>query len=180
MKTLAKWTVEDYHRLVEGGLLADRRVELLQGEIVQMAPEGPLHSSMTRGLSGYLQRQLGERAIVSEAHPITLSDSEPEPDLAIVRPPESQYRDRHPYPEDIFWLVEVSRSTLEYDLNDKKKTYARARIAEYWVVDVLGKQIRIFRQPQGENYQLELAVSQGNIAPLAFPDLVVSVERLWE
>ena len=180
MKTLAKWTLEDYHRLVEAGLLADRRVELLQGEIVQMAPEGPLHSYMTDGLASYLRRQVADRAIVREAHPITLSDSEPEPDLAIVRLPRSQYRDRHPYAEDIFWLVEIANSTLEYDLNDKKKIYARARIPEYWVVDVKGKRVLIFRGPQGDNYQFELAVSEGNIAPLAFPDLVLSVEQLWQ
>ncbi|NER39331.1 MAG: Uma2 family endonuclease [Oscillatoria sp. SIO1A7] len=180
MKTLAKWTVEDYHRLIEAGLLAARRVELLQGEIVQMAPKGPLHSYMTDGLADYLRRKLSDRAIVREAHPITLSDSEPEPDLAIVRLPRSQYRDRRPYAEDIFWLVEIANSTLEYDLNDKKKIYARARIPEYWVVDVKGKRVLIFQGPQGEDYQFELAVGQGNIAPLAFSDLALSVEGLWQ
>ncbi|MGH2412945.1 MAG: Uma2 family endonuclease, partial [Microcystaceae cyanobacterium] len=85
MQTLAKWTVEDYHRMIEAGVLADRRVELIAGEIVEMAPEGPLHKYVTDTSAEYLRSLLQGKAKIYEAHPITLPDSEPEPDIAVVR-----------------------------------------------------------------------------------------------
>jgi Uma2 family endonuclease len=179
MKTLAKWTVEDYHRLIDTGILDQRPVELLQGEIVEMAPEGPIHSYITEGVAQYLRWALQGLALVREAHPITLSDSEPEPDLAIVQPPRQRYSQRHPYPQDIFWLIEVSQSTLNYDFNDKKKTYAQAEIQEYWVVDFRARQVQVFRHPQGEDYSEKFVVSQENLAPLAIPNIEMSVERFW-
>lgn len=180
MKTIAKWDIEDYHRLIETGILGDRHLELLQGEIWEMSPEGPLHTYVTEGLGNYLRSLLENRAVVREAHPITLSDSEPQPDLAIVQPPRQRYRERHPYPEDIFWLVETSQSTVDYDLNDKKKIYARAKIGEYWVVDVNQNRIHIFREPQGEDYQVKSIVVRGTITPQAFSNLRVSVDRFWD
>lgn len=179
MKTLLKWKVEDYHRLIEAGILSDRPVELLAGEIIEKPPEEPLHSYVTDGLANYLRNLLQNQAVVREAHPITLSDSEPEPDLAIVRPPRSLYRQHHPYAEDIFWLVEISQSTLRYDLKEKKKIYAKAGIKEYWVADAVGRRVHIFRQPQGEDYQFQSILTQGNIAPEAFPNLAVAVARFW-
>ena len=91
MTTLAKWSVEDYHCMIASGILCDRRVELLVGDIVQMSPEGPLHASRIRKVANYLRSLLNGLALVSEAHPITLEQSEPEPDIAIVRLPESRY-----------------------------------------------------------------------------------------
>ncbi|MBR8828514.1 MAG: Uma2 family endonuclease [Gomphosphaeria aponina SAG 52.96 = DSM 107014] len=85
MKVLAKWTVEDYHRMIDAGILSDRSLELLEGEIVTMSPESPLDSDTTETLAGYLRKKLTEKAKVREAHPITLLESEPEPDLAIVK-----------------------------------------------------------------------------------------------
>ena len=84
----------------------------------------------------YLIRLVDGRAVVRSDHPITLPDSEPEPDIAVVRPPGRMYRNRHPYPEDIFWLIEFSDSSLVRDLAQKRRLYAQAQVPEYWVVDL--------------------------------------------
>ena len=122
MTTLAKWTVEDYHLMIESGVLTNRSVELLEGEIIEMSPEGPLHRFTSDAVAEYLRELLRAQAKVFEAHPITLSNSEPEPDIALVRLPNTNYLTRHPYPEDIYWLIEISNTTLEEDLGRKKKS----------------------------------------------------------
>ena len=178
MKTLIKWTVEDYHRMIEAGILADRRCELIGGEIIEMAPEGPRHRFINETIADYLRQQLGALALVSEAHPITLSDSEPEPDIAVVQPPRSRYRERHPVPTDIYWLIEIADTTLTKDTGEKLKVYATAGITEYWVIDVQRSHLKVFRQPLKDNYQSETIVTEGTISPLAFPDIAVSVKLL--
>lgn len=102
MKTLAKWSVEDYHRRVQAGILRDRRVELLQGDIVEVSPEGPERYFLGDETSEYLKPQLADRAVVRFDGPVTLADAEPEPDIAVVRSPRSQYRTRHSGPDGIF------------------------------------------------------------------------------
>ena len=110
--------------------------------------------------------------------PITLLNSEPEPDIAIVRLPESAYDDRHPESEDIFWIVEVSNPSLKKDLDIKAGLYAPAKLPEYWVLNLFAKQLIAFRDPQNGQYTLEQTIEAGTLAPLAFPNIQVSVERL--
>jgi Uma2 family endonuclease len=100
-------------------------------------------------IANYLRSLLNGLALVSEAHPITLQQSEPEPDMAIVRLPESRYDERHPGAEDIFWLIEISDTTLSIDLNKKKQIYAAAGISEYWVMNVKANSLTVFCQPSG-------------------------------
>ncbi|MGF1480395.1 MAG: Uma2 family endonuclease [Cyanophyceae cyanobacterium] len=178
MTTLVKWTVEDYHRMIEAGILSERRCELIGGKIVEMAPEGPLHRFINETVGDYLRQQLGTAALVSEAHPITLVDSEPEPDIAIIQPPRSRYRNRHPAPQDIYWLIEVADTTLAEDTGEKLTAYAKAGIPEYWVIDVQRSQVKVFRQPLEEQYRSETTVTAGTVSPLAFADVAISVERL--
>ena len=127
MTILAKWSVDDYHLMIESGVLNNRSVELLEGEIIEMSPEGPLHSSTNDNVAEYLRELLRGLARIREAHPITLRSSEPEPDIAVVRLSKTNYSDRHPYPEDIYWLVEISYTTLEEDLGRKKRIYEIGR-----------------------------------------------------
>ncbi len=135
--TVAKWTLEDYHRLIESGLLYDKRVELIRGEIVEMPPEGEPHAYFSSEAGDYLTQLLGERAMVRQAKPITLpNQSEPEPDVAIVQRLGSEYFRHHPYPENTFWLIEYSNTSLDKDLKIKTQVYAEVNIAEYWVVDI--------------------------------------------
>lgn len=178
MKTRYKWTVEDYHQLVATGLLAGKPVELLEGEIIEMSPEGVPHSYTNRTVADYLRSLLSGLAAVSEAHPITLDNSEPEPDIAIVRLPEEIYKQHHPYPEDIYWLIEVSNRTLEKDLQEKTVVYARNGIAEYWVIDLLHKKIWIFTHPESQGYGQTQEITTGTIAPQSFPQIAIAVEKL--
>lgn len=174
-----KWSVADYHCMITAGLLVDRQVELLDGDIVDMAPELPIHRATYRRGAKYLEALLGDRAVVFTAAPITLpSNGEPQPDIAIVLPPESRYDDRHPAPDDICWLIEVSNSTLAFDLEEKARLYARDGIAEYWVVDVPNHQLWIHRQPEASSYREVLSLASGQVVPLAFPDLEVRIEQL--
>jgi Uma2 family endonuclease len=178
MKTLAKWSVDDYHRMIEAGILRDRRVELLAGEIVEMSPETPIHYNTAKRGARYLEELLAGRADVRFNGPITLLNSEPEPDIAIVRLPESIYNNRHPEPEDIFWVIEVAKTSLKKDLDLKGSIYATAEIQEYWVLDISSKRLIVFREPQNGQYVIEQTFLQGEVIPLAFPDVRILIERL--
>ncbi len=179
--TTAKWTLDDYHRMIEVGLLEGRHVELLNGEIVEMPPEGPEHAQLSTDAADYLRALFGEKVLVRDAKPITIPEtsSEPEPDLAIVQPFRALYRTRHPYPENIFWLIEYANTSLSKDLDAKRKAYALAGILEYWVVDLKNRLVKILRNPIDGNYSHEVTLQEGEISPLAFPDIKVLVQRLF-
>ena len=177
--TIAKWTIDEYHSMIEAGLLDNRRVELLKGEIVEMSPEGEAHAYFSSEAEDYLRRLLGTRATVRSGKPITLPDnSEPEPDIAIVQKLGREYLSHHPYPENVFWLIEYSNSSLDKDLNVKTKIYAEAGIKEYWVANLIKRQLVIFREPQETEYALKMTLSDSIIHPLAFPDLDVEVRAI--
>ena len=180
MLTTAKWTLEDYHRMVAAGILTGRQVELINGEIVEMAPEGEPHAYSSDEAGEYLIYLLGTRAKVRQAKPITLpqSNSEPEPDIAVVRRLGRDYREHHPYPENIFWLIEYANSSLNKDLEVKTKVYAAAGIPEYWIINLKQMQLIVFRSPTNEGYQSQETWVQSVISPLAFPDIEIAVERL--
>lgn len=174
-----QWTVERYHQAIDAGLFDEQPVELLHGALLVMPPERELHAYSNSEVGDYLRQRLGDRAKVREAHPITLNDSsEPIPDLAIVKPRGRTYLEHHPYPEDIFWLVEFSQATLAKDLGEKKAAYASAGIAEYWVVDLKHRCLHVFRHPQEDRYQSEQTLHDGAIAPLAFADISIDIDRL--
>ena len=180
MKTLARWSVEDYHHMIEAGILHGRSVELLTGEIVEMSPETPIHYTTAKRSAKYLEELLSDKAEVRFNGPITLVDSEPEPDIAVVRLPESAYNARHPNPQDIFWVVEVAKSSLKKDLEVKAAIYAIAAIQEYWILDLTAKQMIVFRNPQAGKYIEKYTIAEGAITSLAFPDVSVSVQRLLD
>lgn len=178
MKTLAKWTVEDYHTMIEAGVLRDRKVELIEGEIIEMSPETPIHYNTASQNSNYLRDILRGKAAVRFNGPITLETSEPEPDIAIVRLPESIYSARHPAPEDIYWLIEVARTSLSKDLDLKTAIYAAANIPEYWVLDLTNPRLIVFREPQERKYLSEQIFQAGTLSPLAFPKIQVDIKKL--
>ncbi|UFP96710.1 Uma2 family endonuclease [Gloeobacter morelensis] len=138
MKTtqLRAWTVEEYHRMIEAGILTtEDQVELLEGQIVQMSPQKSPHAATTHKASDVLQKILAETALIRTQFPITLlPDSEPEPDIVVVRPDPRYYLERHPDAGDILLLIEVSDSTLDYDRRCKAGVYARVGIADYWIL----------------------------------------------
>jgi len=175
--TLAKWTLDEYHQMVESGVLDDRHVELLQGEIVEMSPEGEFHAYTSSEAAEYLIELLGEMAKVRLDKPITLPDnSEPEPDIAIVQRLGREYLEHHPYAENVFWLIEYADSSLDKDLNFKSQVYAEANIPEYWVVNLPEKHLVVFRQPQNGKYTTKLTLTSGIVYPISFPEIAISVD----
>jgi Uma2 family endonuclease len=174
----AKWTLDDYHRMIEAGILCDRRVELLNGEIVEMSPEGTPHAHLSSTAANYIRELLRGKASVREAKPITLPDnSEPEPDIAIIQDLDEEYFDHHPYPENIFWIVEFSNTSLTKDLEIKSKICARAGIREYWVVNLKQMELIIFRDPIEDGYREKQTLTDGEISPVAFPQVSIAVGR---
>jgi Uma2 family endonuclease len=178
VSTSVKWSIDDYHLMIESGVLNNRSVELIEGEIVQVSPESPLHRFTNDSVAEYLRKLLQDQAKIFEAHPITLKNSEPEPDIAVVHLPDTNYLNRHPYPEDIYWLIEISHTTLEDDLNRKKRVYASAGINEYWIIDLKNTELIVFRQPSNNDYQSKDTFNEGEINIVAFPNIKVAVGAL--
>ncbi|OAB61926.1 hypothetical protein AY599_20425 [Leptolyngbya valderiana BDU 20041] len=179
LKRPLRWSIEDYHQIVNTGILAHRCVELIDGEILEMAPESADHTYTWGSLVTRLSQTIGDRALVRPPAPITLSQSEPEPDIAIVAGTWNTYIDRHPSADDIFLLIEVSRSTLHFDRTIKAPLYAAERIAEYWIVNLNDRQLEVYRQPSLTEYRDRQVFSRGAIAPLAFPDCEIDVRSLF-
>ncbi|NDJ17928.1 Uma2 family endonuclease [Myxacorys almedinensis A] len=174
-----KWTIDRYHQAVEAGVFNDVPVELLHGELIEMPPEGVPHASLSSDAGDYLRDKLGNRAKVREGHPITLpNNSEPEPDLAIVNPDTEIYRSHHPYPENVFWVVEYSNTSLQKDLEVKSKIYAEVGIVEYWVINLKTSELIVFRDPVDGEYRSRQTFTTGTICPLSFPDVQIDVVRL--
>jgi Uma2 family endonuclease len=173
-----KWSLEAWHDLVDSGVLAGQRVELLEGEIIEMSPEGIPHSYTQQSVSDYLRELFHGQAYIRDAHPITLDNSEPEPDIAIVRLPQTIYARHHPYPEDIYWLIEVSHETLAKDLEQKTITYARNGIPEYWVIDIKNNKLIVHTQPQASSYAQIVEYKAGTVSPQAFPQIAIALNRL--
>lgn len=168
--------------MIDAGILADQRVELLRGEIIEMVPEREPHAEQSQDADRYLARILDGVARVRQAKLITLPDnSEPEPDISISQNLGREYRQHHPYPENIYWLMEYSHSSLQRDLrdlNEKLKIYAAAGIREYWVVDIERLRLIVHREPVGEEYQLVREYTDGVICAEAFPEIAIEVLKI--
>ncbi|MEX1257787.1 MAG: Uma2 family endonuclease [Gemmatimonadota bacterium] len=179
--TTRRFTVDEYDRMIEAGILhSGERVELIEGEIVRMAAIGSRHAACVTRLNHIFARELGDRLGVRVQLPVRLSDaSEPEPDIAIVRARPDFYADAHPRPDDAFLIVEVSETTVSFDMGGKSALYAAAGIAEYWVVDILADTIFVHRNPAGRSYLGVERHGRGQILrPLAFPDLQMAVDAV--
>ena len=176
-----KFTVAEYYRMAEVGILDHtERVELLDGEIIVMAPMGERHANGVRRIDRALHRALGDAAIISAQCPLRLDDySEPEPDVAILRLREDEYLDSHPGPADTLVVMEVSDSSLAFDLGDKARRYAAAGIPEMWVMNLPGDCIDRLDQPGPAGYARHTIFRRGEkISPAALPDLAFAVADL--
>jgi Uma2 family endonuclease len=147
-------TVEEYHRMAEAGVLAaDARVELIEGEVIDMAPIGSRHASVVNRLNDLLTLATRGRAIVQVQGPVRLGDrSEPEPDFALLRPRSDYYRDALPTSADVLLLIEVAESTQRYDRTVKAPLYARHGIPELWVIDLESALVHFYRRPSGDAF----------------------------
>ena len=174
-------SVQDYHRMAESGILRpDERVELLNGQIVQMAAKGTAHGAAITRTRLLLEQRLGSAALLRLQDPVQLNDcSEPEPDIAIVFPKPNYYEDHHPTPQEVFWIIEIAASSLKFDCEVKALAYAQSAIPEYWVLDVNEFKLHVYRSPSTNGYQSETILAEEmTIAPLAFPDCLTTVKSM--
>ncbi len=154
-------TVDQYHEMIRLGILIDGDpIELLEGLLVRKKSKKPSHSYVNDKLRGRVQRILPTGWLVKAQDPITLETSEPEPDLTVARGELDDYADRHPGPQDIAQLVEVADTSLARDRGWKKRIYARARIAVYWIVNLVDRQVEVYTQPSGPAEQPDYAQRQ--------------------
>jgi Uma2 family endonuclease len=148
-----KLTVDEYHRMGDIGILTeDDRVELIDGELVEMAPIGSEHIAATNSLTHLLVMAVGDRGIVSVANPVRLSrHTEPQPDFSVLRR-RADYWTAPPLSEDTMLAVEVSNTSLDYDRKVKLALYAGSGIPEVWIVDLAEKRVEVHRGPDGDTY----------------------------
>ncbi|QZZ23167.1 Uma2 family endonuclease [Leptothermofonsia sichuanensis E412] len=173
--------VHEYHKMVEAGILdPEERVELIDGHIINMAAKGTAHASATTRTSRRLRQLLGEQVLIRLQEPIRLNDySEPEPDIAVVQPEPFDYADHHPTVSEVYFVIEVADSTLKKDCGFKAKAYARSGILDYWVLDVVQRELHLFREPDQKGYQYRLILAEtAMIAPLQFPTATTLVSDL--
>lgn len=184
MRTLTthRFTVDEYHRMAEAGLLkADDRVELLDGQIIDMMLIGPFHGGVNNRLARMFIKLANDRWHVAIQTPVRLDDhSEPQPDLMLLKPAPDDYTTEHPAPEDVLLLVEVADSTLNYDRSDKLPAYGRAGVAEVWLVNLPQRLLEVYREPHYTGYASRTVLREGQSAhPGAFPDVALDVSELF-
>jgi Uma2 family endonuclease len=175
-----KFTLEEYHRLGDMGFLGeDDRVELIDGEIVEMSPICKKHNACLSRTNRTLIQQIRDRAIVYVQNSIIISDNEPLPDIAILKPNPTDYADRYATAEDVLIIIEVADSSVAYDQEIKAPKYARARIQELWIVDLNDDMVWVYRNPSSKSYLDIKAYKRGEkITLIAFSDITLQVNEI--
>ncbi len=164
-----------------GILHEDDRVELIDGEIFQMSPIGSRHVACVNRLLAHVSLQVGQIVIVSVQNPIQLTDySEPQPDLAVLRPHPDFYADALPTPRDVLLLIEVAETSLDYDRDVKVPRYAEATIPEVWLVNVEDERVTVYTEPSGTGYRTQRQFNRGQvIKSTVVADLEVAVDDIF-
>nr|WP_294544274.1 Uma2 family endonuclease [uncultured Rhodopila sp.] len=175
-------TLDQYHRLGEAGILGeDDRVELLDGQLVDMSPIGPRHALAVDALNELLGVAVAGRAAIRVQNPIEIDrGTEPNPDIAVVRRPWRGYPRTHPRPEDVLLLVEVADSSLETDRGAKLELYARSGIREFWIVDLRTDGVDVYRGPSGDAYASTVRVGSSGLLDIeALPGIAIPAASLF-
>ena len=177
-----KIDVDAYHRMAEVGILdADERVELIDGEILQMVPIGSEHGAAVIRLNRLFDpARLRDRAVVAVQSPLRLdAANEPVPDVMLLAPRSDDYRHELPGPADVLLVVEVAKSSLDYDRSVKAPLYARAGVPEFWLVDLVNRRVEVHRAPGAAGYGRIEAHATGRLAPAALPAASVELDDLF-
>jgi Uma2 family endonuclease len=177
-----RFTRKEYWRMAEVGILGEReRVELIEGEIVEMSPIGRRHRAFVDNLTRLLARRLPDDAIVSVQGPLALTDdTEPQPDLTVLRRRAVPYKDREAWAEDALLVIEVAETSLRYDRSTKRRLYAAAGIPEYWVVDCAAETVEVHRDPGPDGYRdIRLVTGQATLSPQAFRGVELSTTEVF-
>jgi Uma2 family endonuclease len=172
------FSVDEFHQMADAGIFReDDHVELLAGEIVQMTPIGSRHAACVSRLNRLLHERLGHECIVRVQDPIRLDDySEPQPDVAVVKPRGDFYSGAHPTAADVLLVIEVADTSAEADRSEKAPLYARSRIPETWIVDLDGRVVDVYNRPDMNVYQQHQRFGpEDHISPVNVPALTLSV-----
>jgi Uma2 family endonuclease len=175
------FTVDEYYKMADAGILGpEDRVELIDGEIIQMGPIGNRHAGCVIAATDLFKAAFGGRVSVSVQNPLRLSDyTEPEPDVVLLKPRKDSYRNKRVGVEDVLLVVEVSDTTLEYDREVKLPRYAAAGVPEVWIEDLENGQLLVCRNPVGNAYTtFQTLRSRDSVAVPAFPGTTFNVEDL--
>jgi Uma2 family endonuclease len=176
------FTSEEYHRLTQVGILSEEdRVELIEGEIIEMSPIGSRHAACVKRLNRLFSLQVGQRALVSVQDPIYLDQrSEPQPDLALLQPRLDFYIQAHPQPQEVLLVVEVAETSVEVDRQVKVPLYARSSIPEVWLVDLVTECIEVYLKPLAQSYETVQRFQRGQYLSIqVFPDLEIAVNDVF-
>jgi Uma2 family endonuclease len=174
-------TVADYHRMGDAGILhEDDRVELIDGELFQMATIGTAHMSIVIRLTSRFGALAADRFLISAQNSIEIRPfSEPQPDLVLLRPRADAYWGARPTPADALLVVEVADSSLAWDRNVKIPMYGRFGVLESWLVDIEHRTVTVFRDPSGEGYRSSVEVCEGAVSPSCCPDIAIRLDDLF-
>jgi Uma2 family endonuclease len=175
------FTVDEYYRMADAGILtADDRVELIDGEIIEMSPIGNRHKACVNRANTFFAEAFGRSAVVGNQTPVRLSNyTEPVPDVVVLKPVSDFYASRECRPEDVFFIVEVSDTTLRYDKNVKLPLYAVAGVAEVWIEDLKNELLLVYRNPTEKSFTTSVVLHRGDLlAPIAFPKAAFQVNDL--
>ncbi len=176
-----RFTRREYHAMVAAGIFdEDSRVELVGGDITIMSPINPKHASAVNRLNAVFSAAVAGRALVGVQNPFVIGDdSEPEPDLTLLKPRADYYAAAHPGPNDLLLAVEVANTSLRYDREVKMPLYAASGLAEVWLLNLLDNVLEVYREPGPKGYRSLQRLSPGDqVSPLAFPDLTLPVAAL--
>jgi len=176
-----RFTVDEYYKLVEIGVLKeDERVELIEGQILELEPQSPRHASCVDRFNHHLQIKLDHRAILSVHNPVRFDQfNEPEPDAMLLKWQDDFYASGHPGSGDVLLLIEVSDNTLRYDRDVKLPIYARVGIPEVWIIDLHSGQLEVFTLPSSEGYTSSRILNSGDsVSPSAFADISLAVDDI--
>ena len=177
-----KLSADKFERMGQTGILGpEPRVELIEGEMIEMAPIGSRHAAAVNLLAAHFFRAVGNAALVWTQSPLRLSDdSEPQPDLMLLRPNADHYRSAHPRPEDVLLLIEVADTSLAFDRDTKLPLYARHGVPEVWILDLDAKRLDVYREPRAGTYHRKLERREGeSIAPVRLPIATLQVGAVF-
>ena len=180
-RTRHRFSVDEYQQMIESGILSENdRVELIHGEIIEKMPIGPKHSGGVIKLTQTFSRILMDSVLISIQNPVVLADSEPEPDVTLLKPRDDYYASAKPTAADVLLLVEIADSSLDFDHDVKLPMYAQAGIREYWLINLDEDCLEVYRQPtaQGEYARIQTFRRGQSVELEAFPGLSIPVDQL--
>jgi Uma2 family endonuclease len=175
-------TTSEYDRMIEAGIYTENdRIELLNGEIIEIMPKGPKHSVVNDSIIDLFTKTFGEKVYVRSQNPIILDNfSEPEPDIVLVKPPRRKYLENHPTPADILLVMEISDTTLAYDRDDKAQAYSRNGIQQYLLLNLQNQTLEDYREPNADGYGAKRTYRSSDVFNLvAFPEIEIKFDDLF-